>query len=98
MNLCLQLRVGVDQQVVESGIRADRLDEILASLHGRAGGVVVFPIWPKRDLAPKRVLVQARVGIATPMRISPGLVLHEPNGSYTDLAADVLNEVAGLNL
>ena len=78
--------------------RADRLDEILASLQGRAGGAVVFPIWPKRDLAPKRVLVQARVGIATPMRISPGLVLHEPNGSYTDLAADVLNEVAGLNL
>ena len=78
--------------------RADRLDEILAHLQGRAGGTVVFPLWPKREVAPKRVLVQARVGIATPMRISPGLVLHEPNGSYTDIVANVLNEGAGLDL
>ena len=77
--------------------RADRLDET-ARLQGRAGGTVVFPLWPKREVAPKRVLVQARVGIATPMRISPGLVLHEPDGSYTDIAADVLNEGAGLDL
>ena len=54
--------------------------------------------WPKREVASKRVLVQARVGIATPMRISPGLVLHEPDGGYTDIAADVLNEGAGLDL
>ena len=92
------LRMAAPQGTITLIHRADRLDEILTRLRGRAGGTVVFPLWPKREVAPKRVLVQARVGIATPMRISPGLVLHEPNGSYTDIAANVLNEGVGLDL
>ena len=74
------------------------MSEKAPSTRPRAAGTVVFPLWPKREVAPKRVLVQARVGIATPMRISPGLVLHEPNGSFTDIVANVLNEGAGLDL
>ena len=71
--------------------RADRLDEILAALRGRAGGVVVFPLWPRREGAPaKRVVVLARTAIAAPMRLAPGLVLHEADGSYTAAADDAL--------
>ena len=92
------LRMAAPRGTITFIHRSDRLDEILARLLGRAGGTVVFPLWPKREVAPKRVLVQARVGIASPMRISPGLVLHEPDGGYTDIAADVLNEGAGLDL
>ena len=32
--------------------RADRLDELLAALLGRAGDVVVFPLWPAADGRP----------------------------------------------
>ncbi|MEE3092731.1 MAG: DUF2007 domain-containing protein [Pseudomonadota bacterium] len=76
--------------------RADRLDEILASLHGRAGEIVVFPIWPRPEVSPKRVIVRAKVGSGAPLRISPGIVLHEANGRYTKMASDVLHNASPL--
>ena len=71
--------------------RADRLDEILGLLHGRCGEIVVFPLWPGRGTAPaKRVIIRARRDVATPMRLSPGLVLHEADGRFTAEAEAVL--------
>jgi tRNA1(Val) A37 N6-methylase TrmN6 len=78
--------------------RADRLDALLAQLSGRAGEIVVFPLWPGAGKAAKRVIVRARKGTATPTRLSPGLVLHEPDGRYTAAAEAVLREGAGLAL
>lgn len=78
--------------------RADRLDEILAALHGRAGEIVVFPLWPKREVSPKRVIVRARAGSKMPMRISPGMVLHEDDGSYTEMASEILVDGAPIEL
>jgi len=70
--------------------RADRLDELLAALHKKAGEIVIIPLWPKRGRPAKRVLVKARKGIATPLTLTAGLVLHEEDGRYTGLADDVL--------
>ena len=70
--------------------RADRLDELLGELRRHAGEIVVFPLWPKTGRPAKRVLVSARTGVATPLRISPGLVLHESTGAYTEAARAVL--------
>lgn len=78
--------------------RADRLGEILAALHGCAGGIVVFPLWPKRQVSPKRVIVRARTGSKAPLRISPGLVLHEDNGEYTKMASEILLDGASIDL
>ena len=78
--------------------RADRLDEILAALHGRAGEIVVFPLWPKREVSPKRVIVRARACSKTPLRISPGMVLHEDDGSYTKMASRILLDGAPIEL
>lgn len=82
--------------------RADRLDDILAGLHGRAGGIVVFPLWPKRpegDPAPdaRRVIVAARKGSKAPMRLAPGMVLHD-DSDYTAEAAAVLRDGGALPL
>ncbi|MGE3933395.1 MAG: tRNA1(Val) (adenine(37)-N6)-methyltransferase [Rhodospirillaceae bacterium] len=74
--------------------RADRLDDILAHLYGKAGEIVVFPLWPGRDRPAKRVIVQARRGVATPLRLAPGLVLHEADGGYTPAADAVLRGAA----
>ncbi|NNE84247.1 MAG: methyltransferase domain-containing protein, partial [Alphaproteobacteria bacterium] len=52
--------------------RADRLDELLGELRRHAGEIVIFPLWPKSDRPAKRVLVSARTGVATPLRIAPG--------------------------
>ena len=78
--------------------RADRLDAILAALHGRMGEIVVFPLWPGGSRPAQRVLLRARKGIATPLRLAPGLVLHEPDGRYTAAADAILREGAGLVL
>lgn len=92
------LRMAAPKGVVTMIHRADRLEEILSALYGHAGEIVVFPLWPKREVSPKRVIVRARVGSKTPLRISPGLVLHEDDGNYTEMAASVLMDGAPIEL
>ena len=70
--------------------RADRLGDLLVLLRGRAGGVVVVPLWPKAGREAKRVIVQARMGSRKPLRLHPGLVLHRAEGGYTDDADALL--------
>ena len=78
--------------------RADRLDELLAALQGRAGRIVVFPLWPSAGRDAKRVILQARKGIAGPTRLAAGLALHDPSGGYTAEAEAVLRHGKGLEL
>lgn len=79
--------------------RADRLDHVLAELHGHAGGIVVFPLWPDATAKPaKRVLIRAIKGSAAPMRLAAGLILHESDGCYTPAADAVLRHAQGLEL
>ena len=71
--------------------RADRLADVLAALAGRAGGIVVFPVWPRAGQGPaKRVLIRARPGVAAPLRLAGGLVLHAGDGAFTPQADAVL--------
>jgi len=71
--------------------RADRLADVLAALSGSAGGVVVFPLWPRTgEAAAKRVLIRARRGVAGPLRLARGLVLHADGGGFTPQADVVL--------
>ena len=78
--------------------RADRLDAILAELTGRAGEIVIFPLWPGAGKAAKRVIVRARKGVGTATRLAAGIVLHEADGRYTVEAEAVLREGRGLGL
>ena len=78
--------------------RADRLETLLALLAGKAGEIVVFPLWPGGGKPAKRVIVRARKQIATPTRLMPGLVLHQADGSFTAEADAVLRGGAALVL
>ncbi|MEX2617941.1 MAG: DUF2007 domain-containing protein [Alphaproteobacteria bacterium] len=78
--------------------RADRLDEILALLRQRAGGIVVFPLWPGRGRPAKRVIVRARRDVHAPLHLSAGLTLHTGDGDYTEEALAVLRDGAALTL
>ena len=78
--------------------RSDRLGEVLTALLGRAGDVVVFPLWPAVGQPAKRVLVQARKGARGPLRLVPGLILHDQSGSFTPKAEDVLRHGRALDL
>jgi len=80
--------------------RADRLAALLSALEEQAGGIVVFPLWPRAGKAAKRVLVSARKGSSAPLRMAPGLVLHDDgaSGDFTAEAQAVLRGGQGLEL
>jgi tRNA1(Val) A37 N6-methylase TrmN6 len=78
--------------------RADRIEALLAQLNGRAGEIVLFPLWAGPGKPAKRVLVRARKDIAAPTRLAPGLVLHEEDGRYTREAEALLRDAAALDL
>lgn len=78
--------------------RADRLDEVLAAMGGHLGDLVVFPLWPGAGKAAKRVIVSGRTRVAAPLRLAPGLVLHEADGTYTEAAQAILRDGAALAL
>ena len=80
--------------------RADRLEDLLAALTGRAGEIAILPLWPAAASAgrpAKRVLLRARKGVRGPTRLLPGLVLHQEGGGYTPEADAVLRDAAGLD-
>ncbi len=94
LNFCLiMLRSKGSLTVIH---RADRLGEILALINGKAGEIVVFPLWPGEGKAAKRVLIRARKSVATPLRLAPGLMLHEDNGDYTVEAEEILRHAGPL--
>lgn len=76
--------------------RADRLDALLADLHGRAGEIRILPLWPAAGKPAKRVVVAARKAVAGPLALGAGLVLHEADGSFTSRAEAVLRGGAPL--
>ena len=70
--------------------RADRIDAMLGQLYGRAGEIVVFPLWPGQGKPASRILVRARKQVASPARLAMGLVLHEADGRFSQAAEAVL--------
>jgi tRNA1(Val) A37 N6-methylase TrmN6 len=78
--------------------RADRIDALLGEIAGRAGELVVFPLWAGHGADASRVLVRARKQIAAPARLASGLVLHEADGRFTAAAEAILREARGLEL
>jgi len=77
--------------------KPDRLGDLLALLEGRAGEIVVFPLWPALGRPARRIILLARKGSAAPLTLAQGLVLHEPGGAYS-AAADAVLRGAGLDL
>jgi tRNA1(Val) A37 N6-methylase TrmN6 len=76
--------------------RADRLDALVAALPDAIGGVVIVPLWPHAGEPAKRVIVSGIKGSRAPLTLSAGLVLHKPDGGYTDDADAVLRDGVGL--
>lgn len=70
--------------------RADRIDTVLGQIAGRAGEVVVFPLWPGQERPATRILVRARKQVAAPARLAAGMVLHEADGRFSQTAEAIL--------
>ena len=94
------LKLGL-QRTVSGGyftaiLRADRLNLALAALPEK--GLCAFPLFPRAGEVPKRVIVQARKGSGAPFALLSGLVLHQPDGSWTPDADAVLRRGSALAL
>ena len=86
-------RGGTLTLVVSAQVVAESLD---ALRQAGCGGLAVFPLWPKQGREAKLVLLRGVKGARSPCRLLPGLVLHAPDGSYTDEAQAVLRDGAAL--
>ncbi len=70
---------------------AGTLSECLAAFTAAGcGSHVILPLWPRVGRQPKLVLLQGVRGGRAPTRLLPGLVLHAPEGGYTEAADSVL--------
>lgn len=78
--------------------RADALPRLLAALGETVGEIVIAPLWPSQGRSAKRVLVRARKGSRAPARLAPGLVLHEPDGRFTEAAEAILRDGQAFDL
>lgn len=78
--------------------RSEALGEILNLLKGRFGDLVIFPLFPHAGDAARRVIIQGQKGSKAPLKLLPGLVLHERGGEFTPGADAVLRRGRPLRL
>ena len=72
--------------------RADRLDHILAYFSGKLGSIHIYPLWPGSGKPAKRVIVSGIKGSGGPLKMFPGMNLHEMDGRYTTEAENILRK------
>ncbi|UHC14984.1 methyltransferase [Methylobacterium currus] len=66
--------------------RADALPACLDALAGRFGALQVTPVQPRTEAPAIRVLVAGVRGSRAPFALAPALVLHGPDGRFTERA------------
>ena len=78
--------------------RADALPRLLGFLHGRFGGLTVYPLYPRDGAPATRILIQGRKGSRAPLRLMRGMVLHGAGNGFTAEAEPILRGGSGLEL
>jgi tRNA1(Val) A37 N6-methylase TrmN6 len=76
--------------------RADGLADVLAALDGRFGEIALLPVHGRAGAPAIRVLVDARKGSRTPLKLLPGLNLNDEAGRPTAAAEAVLRDAQAL--
>ncbi len=76
--------------------RADRLSDIFAALHGRAGDIRIWPVYPSAGAPARRVIIDAGKGRKSPDTLHAGLILHDQGGGHTREAEQVLRAAESL--
>jgi tRNA1(Val) A37 N6-methylase TrmN6 len=71
-------------------------DCLAAMTQAGCGSPTVLPLWPKPERAARLLLLRAVKGGRGPCRLLPGLLLHRPEGGYTEAAEAVLRDGAAL--
>lgn len=73
------------------------LDHLLHTLQeAKFGSIQVLPLWPKKGVASKRIIVQAEKRGKKSFQLLSGYILHEEDGTPTHLAQEVQREGGAL--
>ncbi|MEM8916941.1 MAG: methyltransferase, partial [Pseudomonadota bacterium] len=72
--------------------RADRLSDLLAELSPAYGDVRIIPLWPRKGVAAKRIIITGQLGSRAPLSLTAGVVVHQSDGSFTPEAQMVLRD------
>lgn len=79
--------------------RADGLHELLSVLQGRFGAIDVIPLRPRPDAPATRIVLRAIRASKAPLKLLPGFVLHESEGSdFTSQSKNIMRGGQGLGL
>jgi len=70
--------------------RADRLPDIMAWFRDHHASLTVLPILPTNNVAANRVLVRAVKSSKARFQLQQGLVVHDGNGDYSEMALKIL--------
>ena len=76
--------------------RTDALPQLFDACKGRFGGLSVLPLHPRLNTAANRIILQGRKGSRGPLKLCPGIVLHDEGRGFTETANSVLREGKGL--
>jgi tRNA1Val (adenine37-N6)-methyltransferase len=69
---------------------------LAAMAASRCPCTAIFPLWPKTGRPAKLVLLRGVKDARMPMRLMPGMVLHQPDGSFSDHARAILEAATAL--
>lgn len=78
--------------------RPEALPAIFAALAGRFGAVRLLPLFPHSGEPASRIIIVAVRASRAPLAIVPGMVLHQPDGGWTQEAQALLEGRATLPL
>jgi tRNA1(Val) A37 N6-methylase TrmN6 len=78
--------------------KMERIDELLALVHGKVGNINIFPLWAGKNKEAKRFIFQGVKGAHGGTRLLPGIQLHEENGKYTSDAENILRHAQGIEI
>lgn len=78
--------------------RPEALPWLLPLLAKRFGDIAILPVHPRADQLAGRVLLAGRLNSKAPARMRPALVLHTPEGGFTELARSIHDGEAQLSM
>lgn len=78
--------------------RAEALVDVLRAMTGRFGGILVLPIHPRTSEPASRVLVHGTKGSRAPLKLLPGLILHNAGQGFRPEIEAILRHGAPLSL
>lgn len=70
--------------------RADHADRIIQALGTRFGALELWPLHPHKGEIASRLVIRALKNRKTPVKMYPGIVLHEMGGGWTQGVDDIL--------